>query len=243
MITREDMSQRYIKGHGIEIGAFHSPFPVHFNKCTMDYVDTKTKAELKEIFPEINQEVQNVIDANIIDDGELLGKVEDQKYDFLISSHQLEHCISPLTALQNQLRVVKPGGYLFYAIPNMYKTFDKERPITSWRTFFEYYNFDFRGKFSNPVAPQWEKKWEDMVLSLYNSYFTYVDKIQDLEERIKIGRMRMEKKLDIHFHTFTPTTTYEFFYKTIHELKFPFHMELFLNSGHEIFILIQKDQK
>jgi SAM-dependent methyltransferase len=232
MITRSDISKKYIRGHGIEIGAFHNPFPLQHG-TTVTYVDTKTKEELRIAFPEINFETQFVVETDIIDDGEILGKIQNETYDFLISSHQLEHCISPLTALENQLRVVKKGGYLFYAIPNREKTFDKDRPTTSWGKLRDYYAYDFRRDRLNDHG-----KWTLMILDCYDEYLLNVDKIQDREERLKIGMDRIAKGLDIHFHTFTPRSTYELFFLT--NFISSYEVEFFMNSGHEIFIVLRK---
>jgi SAM-dependent methyltransferase len=49
---------------------------------------------------------------------EHLAEVLDNHYDFLVSSHCLEHMISPETALGNWIRVVKPGGHLVITVPD-----------------------------------------------------------------------------------------------------------------------------
>jgi SAM-dependent methyltransferase len=237
MITRSTISQHYIKGHGVEIGAFHNPFPIHFNKCTIDYVDTKTKEELRLNFPEINFNTTFVVETNMIDDGEVLSKIKNETYDFLISSHQLEHCMSPITAIENQLRVVKKGGTLFYAIPNKYKTFDKNRPVTCFEKLEDHYAHDIRMKES--YSQEEQAYWETLIIDCYDEYLLNVDHMKDQSERRKIGKDRMDKKLDIHFHTFTPKSTYDFFYRL--SIIYLFEIELFFNSDHEIFLVLKKE--
>lgn len=234
MITRETISRQYIKGHGVEIGAFHNPFPLY--GATIDYVDTKSIEELRVLFPEINFEATPVIDANIIDNGEILDKIKDETYDFLVSSHQLEHCMSPLTALENNLRVVKAGGIIFYAIPNKDKTFDKERPTTHWEVLLHFYHFDIR-RFKYPNR-FYKNAWTSMVLDCFDDYLLHVDKIQDREERLRIGRDRMEKNNDIHFHTFTLDSCREFFDRA--KELFKYEVDTFMDAGHEIFVVLKK---
>ena len=33
-------------------------------------------------------------------------------------THVLEHCVNPITALENASRLIKPGGYLLLKVPN-----------------------------------------------------------------------------------------------------------------------------
>ena len=56
--------------------------------------------------------------------------IKDSAYDFLISSHNIEHLANPLKAVKEWKRVVKPDGYFLFIIPNKEGTFDHKRPIT-----------------------------------------------------------------------------------------------------------------
>ncbi len=51
-------------------------------------------------------------------DAKLLAGVPDASFDFVHSSHCLEHLDDPLEALRNWLRVVVPGGYLIVTVPD-----------------------------------------------------------------------------------------------------------------------------
>lgn len=50
-------------------------------------------------------------------DAELLGGVADASFDFVYSSHVLEHVASPERALANWWRVLCPGGFLILYLP------------------------------------------------------------------------------------------------------------------------------
>ena len=52
-------------------------------------------------------------------------------YDFLLSSHCLEHVANPLAALHEWRRVVRPGGHLVLLLPDPAHTFDHRRPVTT----------------------------------------------------------------------------------------------------------------
>jgi len=51
-------------------------------------------------------------------DAQLLANVPDDAFDFLYSSHCLEHMRDPVEALRNWSRVVRPGGHLVISVPD-----------------------------------------------------------------------------------------------------------------------------
>lgn len=59
-----------------------------------------------------------------------LAGIPSSSYDFLLSSHMLEHSANPLKALTEWMRVLKPGGTLVLALPHRDGTFDHRRPVT-----------------------------------------------------------------------------------------------------------------
>lgn len=56
--------------------------------------------------------------------------VASDSYDFVLSSHCLEHVANPLRALGEWIRVLKPGGLMVMVLPNKEGTFDHRRPVT-----------------------------------------------------------------------------------------------------------------
>jgi len=55
----------------------------------------------------------------------------DGVYDFVLSSHTIEHTANPLAALVECRRVLKPGGLLVLVAPHRDGTFDHRRPVTT----------------------------------------------------------------------------------------------------------------
>ena len=51
-------------------------------------------------------------------DAQYMTGVEDSTYDFLHSSHCLEHTRDPIVALKNWIRITKPGGFLVVTVPD-----------------------------------------------------------------------------------------------------------------------------
>lgn len=66
-----------------------------------------------------------------ISEGSELVDVPDAQYDFLLSSHMLEHSANPLRALATWRRVLRPGGTLVMVRPHHDGAFDHRRPVTT----------------------------------------------------------------------------------------------------------------
>ncbi len=59
-----------------------------------------------------------------------LSGIGNEQYDFLLSSHAVEHIANPLKAISEWLRVLKTGGVLLMVVPHKDGTFDHKRPVT-----------------------------------------------------------------------------------------------------------------
>jgi SAM-dependent methyltransferase len=68
---------------------------------------------------------------NIFADGSDLKEVPDRHYDFVLSSHNLEHFGNPVRALKEWQRIAVTRGILILALPDYRYTFDHRRPPTS----------------------------------------------------------------------------------------------------------------
>jgi len=91
-------ANRWFVGAGLDVGA-----------------GTDSLALYAELFPRIsNIVVYDEAQGN----AQLLDNVEDDSFDFLYSSHCLEHLDDPFQALTNWIRVVRPGGHLVVNVPD-----------------------------------------------------------------------------------------------------------------------------
>jgi SAM-dependent methyltransferase len=63
-------------------------------------------------------------------DAQYLDGIIDAEFDFVYSSHTLEHMMSPDIALENWWRVVKAGGYLILYIPHR-ELYEKSKTLPS----------------------------------------------------------------------------------------------------------------
>ena len=57
--------------------------------------------------------------------------IDNDTFDFVYSSHSLEHTPNPISALNDQIRITKPGGIIYSVIPNKKNTYDRLRKTTS----------------------------------------------------------------------------------------------------------------
>jgi SAM-dependent methyltransferase len=68
---------------------------------------------------------QYVMEAGAVD--ALLPEI----YDFIISSHMLEHAANPIAVLRAWQRVLREDGYLLLILPHRDGSFDHRRPVTN----------------------------------------------------------------------------------------------------------------
>jgi SAM-dependent methyltransferase len=89
---------RYFVGDGIDIGA-----------------GPDTIGQYQSLFP-----LMGTVKAWDTDDGDamLMAGVAEESYQFVYSSHCLEHLVDPVVAVRNWVRICKPGGYLVIVVPD-----------------------------------------------------------------------------------------------------------------------------
>lgn len=80
--------------------------------------------------------------CNYILDATNLDGIASDCYDFILSSHSLEHLANPAKALREWMRVVRSGGILILILPDYRKTFDCRRTPTSLRHMLEDFERD-----------------------------------------------------------------------------------------------------
>jgi len=71
-----------------------------------------------------------------------LSSIESNSYDFILSSHTLEHSANPIKALYEWKRVLKDDGMLLLVLPHYKATFDHNRPVTQLNHLIEDYQND-----------------------------------------------------------------------------------------------------
>ena len=124
-----------------------------------------------------------------------LSKIDSAKYDFILSSHMLEHTANPLRALSEWTRVLKEVGFLVIILPHKDGTFDRQRPVTTLEHIIE----DFEG----------ETQEDD--LTHLPEILKFHDLQRDLEaETLASFQARSEKNFEnrcLHQHVFDTNLT------------------------------------
>ena len=82
---------------------------------------------------------KNKTGQQFICEGAELDFLQNESYDFVLSSHVIEHMGNPLKALYEWKRVLKNHGLLLLCAPDKDKTFDHRRPTTSLAHLIEDY--------------------------------------------------------------------------------------------------------
>ena len=131
---RSLLAQKYLSGQGAEIGAGVQPILVPAGSKT--YIDRVPSEYWKSQAHWANEWM---VEPDIIDEAETLATISDGQFDYLIAAHVLEHVEDPIAALKAWLRVVRPGGHLLIAVPDMRFSGEQHRPLTSVDHFLRYH--------------------------------------------------------------------------------------------------------
>lgn len=90
--------RRYFVGRGVDIGGKPDPLSLHIG-----------------VFDRISDvRVWDLEDG----DAQYMEGVPDDHFDFVHSSHCLEHLVDPATGLKNWLRITRPGGHVVVTVPD-----------------------------------------------------------------------------------------------------------------------------
>jgi len=217
--VREFASRRYLRGEGVEIGGLHRPLPL-YEGAKAKYVDRLSTEEVREYYKNVADQPQVTVD--IVDDGETLRSIADGSVDFVIANHMLEHTRNPIATVKNFLRVTKPGGIVFMAIPDKRFTFDLKREVTPFAHIREDY---LRG-------PEWSDREH------YEDWARRVREVAGGDEAIReYVEKCVAEQTNIHFHVWTQAEIVEMFLGMRREFGFPLEMEAVIGSGDEVVVL------
>jgi len=122
---------------GLEIGGpsavfkrWYGPLPVYSAVNSLDNCVFSDKTVWAALPSEYIFNSRKNPGKTIICDGSDLSAIPDGCYDFILSSHNLEHFANPVKALKEWERVVRPGGVLVLVLPYYVNTFDHRRSPT-----------------------------------------------------------------------------------------------------------------
>lgn len=161
-------ASRYFIGQGIDVGGKPDPLSLY-----------------QEFFPLI----RSVRTWDLEDgDAQFLDGIADNSFDFLHSSHCLEHLHSPLEGLRNWLRVVKPGGHIVITIP--------DEDLYEQGVFPSRFNKDHKYTFTI----QKERSWSPRSINLFSLFsdvgpYAQVQKVELLDATHRYGLPEYDQTL------------------------------------------------
>jgi predicted SAM-dependent methyltransferase len=179
---RYQLARRHLRGTGLEIGALDRPLMLP-SSAKAYYLDRLLPAKLRKHYPELSHRPFHV---SLVADGETLSCIADGALDFLVANHVVEHCEDPITALATFARKLKPGGKIFMAVPDMRRTFDRNRRETTW----DHLQADHE---QGPLRSRegHYREWAEMVDGLTG------------EDAVRRARELLAMTYSIHFHCWT----------------------------------------
>jgi SAM-dependent methyltransferase len=134
---------------GIEIGGpsavfrhWYGPLPIYKHIAALDNCVFSQKTVWENHSNSYIFSAGKAPGNNIICDGSDMSIVADNSYDFVLSSHNLEHFANPVKALKEWQRVTRPGGGLVLVLPDGAYTFDHRRQPTQVSHMLEDYERD-----------------------------------------------------------------------------------------------------
>jgi SAM-dependent methyltransferase len=185
---------RWLSGSGIEIGALHHPLSVP-EGVHVRYVDRMPEAELRQHYKELEGEAFAPI--SIIGDAQDLSNIEDDSVDFVIANHLVEHLDNPIRGLEEMVRILRPGGVLYLALPDPRVTFDFERQLTSVEHLVDEYR--------NGPDQTREAHFHDWVEKV--EAHTHFDRPDNVDQRVQT---LLQMDYSIHYHLWRPDTFLDF---------------------------------
>jgi predicted SAM-dependent methyltransferase len=123
------------------------------------------------------------------------------------------------------IRVLKPGGVLYLAIPDKRYTFDIDRPVT-------------------PLAHLWQDFEQGPARSRkghFQEWARLVNKVRDDDEAQKRADYLEEIDYSIHFHVWTQAEMFELIMALRQYLGLSFDVELFLKNDIECIFILRKN--
>lgn len=149
-------------GRGLEIGALCRPV-VAPTDGNIRYADHQSTADLRSKYSDDKTvDLDAIVEVHyVVDSGGLRKAVGNDKFDYVIASHVIEHVPDTVGWLKDIASILEPGGVLALAIPDMRFTFDCCRELTTTANLVEAYLQGRRApSFGQILDHVLETKWD-----------------------------------------------------------------------------------
>lgn len=214
------ISQGAVRGEGLEIGALHRPLRVRPG-TRVRYVDRLGVADLRHQYPELRD--KPLVAVDVIDNGETLLSQADDSQDFIIANHFLEHTEDPIGTIKSHLRVLRPGGHLYIAIPMKDATFDSMRDVTS-------IDHLVRDHLDGPATSR---------STHFEEWVQLVDRVP-IDEVPKRAKQLQDCGYSIHFHVWNEAAFIGFMMYLERDRNLGLQVIRTRRNRHELIVIVQK---
>ncbi len=167
-LSQPNFVNRYFVGDGIDIGGGPDPLAVY-----------------QELLPRVASVRVWDLDSG---DAEFMAGVEDKSFDFVHSSHCLEHLVEPQEGLANWFRILRRGGHLVVTVP--------DEDLYEQGVFPSTYNSDHKWTFSVFKTRSWNERSRnifDLLMALGDA--ADIQKIEVLNATYRFSLPRFDQTL------------------------------------------------
>ena len=141
--------------------------------------------------------------TQLINDATDLKSIANDAYDFLLSSHCLEHVANPIKALKEWHRVLKPGGMMVLVLPNPEHMFDHKRTRSTFAHILSDYQNDTQESDTTHIQDVIDNCDISRVYVLGGKGETIA-----FEDHVRIASDNFNLRT-VHHHVYTDSVVYE----------------------------------
>jgi len=244
--NREDKILVHIdkKKLGLEIGPSHRPIASKKDGFNVKILDHLSAEGLKEKYRDHGVDIHAIEKVDYVWSGERLSElVADQKFDWIIASHVIEHTPDFIGFLNECEKILNADGVLSLAVPDKRYCFDFFRELTSLGTMIDAYESKRMIHSSGSAADYFlnvTKKGKHIAWQADSQgEYSFVHGVQDAESGMH--RAGDGEYIDLHAWCFVPSS-FRLLIEDLYSLKLIQFRELnfFETTGHEFFLTLGK---
>lgn len=129
----------------LEIGPLNRPLLQKSEYANLVYCDIRSTEEIKELYggnkylktTGIQVDTSTIVDVDYVLVGGYMATFKEEKFDYIVASHVLEHVEDLITVLQDIFAVLRPGGQFIIYYPDKCYCFDHFREGASFRDAYD----------------------------------------------------------------------------------------------------------
>ena len=228
------------KLRGLEIGALASPM-VEKNEGPIHYVDHATTADLITKYAgQIDPKRIRNVDYVWSPEAQLSSVVENEKFDYIVASHVIEHVPDVIGWINQLSECLSPGGVLCLAVPDKRYTFDIARPLSTLGEMIQSF-------YLKSELPSIKQVWDNYTLARNVSNGNSGSGYPYLHSRAAVWELlsaiRSGQYVDCHCWIFTPRSFVDAFEAlAVHKLisVVPVWIQSTIKGEHEFLVRLQK---